>query len=62
MVLTRYLPTILKGCNSFSFFCCATACACNFAKIGLGSTKKSRKYEIDVPAIFGNFCANFPSP
>lgn len=58
----KILPTILNGADSFSFFCWATDCACNFANIGLGSTRKSRKYDIDVPAMFGNFCANLPKP
>lgn len=58
----QYSPTILNGCSSLSFFCCASAKLCNFAKMGLGSTKKSRKYDIDVPAIFGNFWASLPRP
>lgn len=60
--ITLHLPTILNGCISLSLFCSATAWMCNLAKIGLGSTRKSRRYEIDVPAMFGNFSANLPSP
>lgn len=54
-------PCIYNDAVRF-FFCCAIAIECNFVKIGLGSTKKSLKYAIDVPAIFGNFLASFPKP